>query len=363
MQARGQDAPTLRERAEREEAALLKRVRVYEEPSVGEYLTGVLRRLLGVRCRVVACPAPQDAGREPVLARIVVIADPTAAAFAMPGRRVFVHTGLLSRLQSEAQLALILARELAHDTARLGERSFERAIPRTVLSPTAAAVLGLDLKLIANAAITGYAADQERTADATALRWLAAAGYDPGDALHAFALLSREGGPLELFFYGNDLGTRERHEALREVTGQAPAARAGEEPEFPRRLRPVVRDNAALDIRAGRFALAQGQLDRALVLAPDDPIAHVHYGDMYRLQSQQASGRVRAEGEGEALERYQRAVALDPSYAEAFRQLALLHYQRRETAPARAAFTRYLSLKPDAPDAQRVREYLAGLRD
>lgn len=358
MQARGQDGGTVRERGEREEAALLKRVRVYEEPGVAEYLTGVMQRLLDGRCRVEACPSPYVAG-----ARIVVLADPTAAAFAMPGGRVFVHMGLLSRVRSEAQLAMILARELAHDTSRLGERSLERASPRSVLSPTAAAVLGLDLKLIANAAITGYGPDEERAADVTALRWLGAAGHELSEARDVFDLLSREGGPLEIFFYGSRPAMRKRQEALREVIGQVPATRVGDVQELSRRLRPLVRDNAALDVRAGRFALAQRQLDRVLALAPDDPIAHVYYGDMHRLQAQQAPGDARAVAEARALERYERAVALDPSHAEAFRQLALLHYQRRESARARAAFTRYLSLRPDAPDAQRVREYLAGLRD
>jgi beta-barrel assembly-enhancing protease len=355
-QGRGLDAQTIRERAEKEEAALLKRVRVYEEPGLVEYLAGVAQRLVGDAARV----------------RITVIADPTLAAFAMPGGRVFVHTGWLSRVESEGQLAAILARELAHDTSKLAERSFKGPLPRTLLSPTAAAVLGLDLKLMTNAAIEGYGPDEERAADVAGAHWLAAAGYDRGEALKVFELLARDGadrdGLLEIFFYGNRSRMDERYEAARELPGQIGAAQgigshgagAG---ELARRMRPVVRDNAALDMRAGRFALAQRQLDRVLEVAPDDPIAQVYYGDVYRLQSQQASGPARAEGARKALERYERAVALDPSFAEAFRQLALLHYQERDTAKARAAFERYLSLKPDAPDAQRVREYLAALRD
>jgi len=352
-QGRGLDAQTIRERAEKEAAGLLERVRVYDDPRLAEYLTGVARRLVGDAARV----------------RITVIEDPTLAAFAMPGGRVFVHTGLLSRVESEGQLAAILARELAHDTCRLAERAFKGPMPRTVLSPTAAAVLGLDLKLVAHAAIDGYGPDEERGADVAGTGWLAAAGYDPSEALKVFERLAGEdaerGGLLEIFFYGSRPRMGERSEVLRELPGQVRASRgaAGAGGEFARRMRPVVRDNAALDIRAGRFALAQRQLDRVLALAPEDAIAQVHYGDWHRLQSQRASGPVRAEGALKALERYGRAAELDPSYAETFRQLALLYYQQRDVAKARAAFERYLWLKPDAPDAQRVREYLAALRD
>ena len=62
-------------------------------------------------------------------------------------------------------------------------------------------------------------------------------------------------------------------------------------------------------------------------------------------------------------------VALEERYAGAaiaaarslveLRQLGLLYYQERETDRARAAFARYLAAVPDAPDAARVREYLA----
>jgi predicted Zn-dependent protease len=305
-------------------------------------------------------------------ARIVVIQDPTLAAFVMPSGRVFIHTGLLSRVESEAQLAMILARELAHETSQLEARPRKGPMPRSALSPTAAAVLALDLKVVAHAAIDGYGRDGEREADATGMRWLGAAGYDPSDAVKLFELLAREGGDrdglLEIFVYGDRARMGERAEVARDLLGQARSAQAsggngGGAEAFERRMRAVVRDNAALDIRAGRFALAQRQLDRVLAAAPDDPIAHLAYGDLYRLRSQGASGAARTEAARQALERYERAAELDPKYPETFRQLALLYYQQRDARKARAAFQRYLFLKPDASDAQRVREYLAGLRD
>jgi predicted Zn-dependent protease len=221
---------------------------------------------------------------------------------------------------------------------------------------------------VASAAVDGYGPEGEREADAAGMRRVAAAGYDPSEAPKVFRLLAGDGADrgalLEIGFYGSRERMAERVGVAREQLGATREARsiAGDgavSGEFERRMRPVVRDNAALDVRAGRFALARRQLDRVLASAPDDPVAQLYYGELHRLQSQQASGPARTDGVRKALERYERAVELDRGYAEPFRQLALLHYQEHDVVKARAALERYLALKPNAPDAQRVREYLA----
>jgi Flp pilus assembly protein TadD len=124
----------------------------------------------------------------------------------------------------------------------------------------------------------------------------------------------------------------------------------------------VVRDNARLDIAAGRFVLAQRQLDRVLVITPKDPVAQLYYGDLYRLQAQRAKSPIdKAELAHMALVRYRLSAELDPTAPEPHRQLGLLYYQQRLPDRAREAFHQYLALKPDAPDAKRIREYILEL--
>lgn len=346
------DERTLWSEAEKEEEALLARVKVYNDPALAEYLSRITVRLL---------PG----------AAVVVLQDPTLNAFAMPNGRIYIHTGLLSRVDNEAQLATILAHELAHYADRHALRSARDADrPRVVggvFSPTAGAILGLGLRRAATAAVTGYGHDAEREADAASLKRLVAAGYDPKEAPEIYRLLARgaeEGGPLERFLLGNPARLRERiattEELLRSRYAQIAPAFTGTRStdEFVARTRAVARDNAALDIRAGRFELARQQLDRALAVTPNDPVAELYYGDLYRLRSQQTPAE-KNDDMGKAVERYERAAALDPTYADPFRQLGLLYYQQKDTTKAREAFSQYLALAPDAPDAQRIREYLA----
>ena len=346
--------------AEQEEAALLKKARPYDDALLEEYLTRVSDRLAGG-----------------ATFKLVVLRDPTLNAFAMPNARLYVHTGLLSRLDNEAQLAMILGHEITHVMQRhafalpRAAEGKKRPIEAVAMSPTAAAIVAFGLPLAAVAAIDGYGRDLERDADDGALQNLVSAGYEVAEAPKAFERLrseSKDRGTLETFFLGNPRRLAERIETTRKLVATRYAATAGAPPalrdteEFQLRMRSVVRENAYEDIRAGRFAVARAQLDRVLAATPGDPVAHLYYGDLHRLQAQRARDAVQQAREaGLALAAYEQAATLDPTLAEPHRQLGFLYYQQKQNARAADAFRSYLALKPDAPDAKRIKEYLAEL--
>lgn len=378
--------------AEKEEAALLKKTKVYDDPLLDEYLARIGDRLLPDEVRAAGGPG----------FKFGVISDPTLNAFAMPNGRVYVHSGLLSRLDNEAQLAMILGHEMTHVTNRdalrfqrdatnkeiiytvlavaasigvavaAGSRTREGDyVGAAVLSQTANAILGIGLKLAAIAAINGYGRDLERQADEGGMARLVRAGYDPKEAPGVFELLqseSKDRGSLETFFFGSHPRLQERidttNEFLRtryaEAAGRPDTVRTTE--EFGLRMRTVVRENALLDIRAGRFRLAQGQLERVVAITPKDPVAQLYFGDLYRLQSQRARNAADREDLAKrALAHYERSAELDPAFPDPFRQLGFLYYQQEERDRSREAFQTYLRLKPDAPDARRIKEYLLEL--
>src|SRR5947208_11975994 len=375
--------------AEKEEEALAKKAKIYDDPLLEEYLGKIGDRLLPEDVRAADGPG----------FRFGVMSDPTLNAFAMPNGRVYVHSGLLSRLDNEAQLAMILGHEMTHVTSRHALRFTREAtnkqilftvlavaasigvavasgsraksgdyVGAAVLSQTANAILGLGLQLAAIAAINGYGRDLEREADLEGMERLVRAGYDPKEAPKVFGLLqseSKDRGSLETFFFGSHPKLQERIDTTSELL-KARYAEAAAAPDtlkstedFSLRMRTVVRENAALDVRAGRFKLAQGQLERVLAITPKDPVAHLYFGDLYRLQSQRARNpEDRTDFAKKALDAYERSAALDPAFPDPFRQLGFLYYQQKETERAREAFKRYLALKPDAPDGKRIKEYL-----
>jgi Flp pilus assembly protein TadD len=129
-----------------------------------------------------------------------------------------------------------------------------------------------------------------------------------------------------------------------------------------RRLRPVVLENAYEEIRQGRFDLARRQLERVAATAPDDARLPLYQGELYRLEAQRAGTAAEREVElVQARAAYERALALDPTLAEAHRQLGLLYYAMRDVARARSELEHYLVLAPSAPDRDRVREYVMEL--
>ena len=378
--------------AEKEEAKLERSGKVYDDPLLEEYLARIGDRLLPDEVKQAGGPG----------FRFTVFRDPSLNAFAMPNGRVYVHTGLLARVENEAQLATVLGHELTHVTNRDALR-FQRdatnkmialnvlaiaasigvavaagkqaergnVVGAAVLSQTANAILGLGLQLAALAAINGYGRDMERQADEEGLARMVKAGYDPTQAPRVYQLLKKDGGDpgrLENFFFGNHPRLDERIETTGALLASRYAAQAQapdrivDTPEFSLRMRTVVRENAALDIRAGRFNLAKAQLDRVVAITPRDPVAHLYYGDLYRIQSQRAKALVDKESlVRRAIDEYTEAARLDPAYPDPFRQLGFLHYQQEERDRAREAFQTYLRLKPDAPDARRIKEYLLEL--
>src|SRR5216110_1912918 len=283
------DEVSLWKQAEKEEETLTKKAKIYDDPLLDEYLGKIADRLLPDEVRAAGGPG----------LRFGVMSDPTLNAFAMPNGRIYVHSGLLSRLDNEDQLAMILGHEMTHVTGRHALRftrdatnkqilftvlavvtsivvaaaSGSRAksgdyVGAAVLSQTANAILGIGLQLAAIAAINGYGRDLEREADQGGMEKLVRAGYDPNEAPKVFQLLmseSKDRGSLETFFFGSHPRLQDRIESTTELvnTRYAAAAAAADtvktSEEFALRMRTVVRENALLDIRAGRPSASGGR--------------------------------------------------------------------------------------------------------
>ncbi len=385
------DERRLWEQARQEEAKLLDKAKLYGDPLLEVYLEQVAARL----------NPPGMAANPHVQYRVRVVEDPALNAFAYPHGAVYVHTGLLARMQNEDQIATVLGHEMTHVENRHMLRH-QRSVRNRQIAFSAAAVagavlaaseeaqaarkgqygkaarigvmsdllLGLGLGLAFLAAVNGYGRDLEREADAGGLSKMLAAGYDPREAPKVYrALVEEHGEPsrAEAFFFGSHPRLTERigsvEEWLRQHPSGGPETRAGDADLFARRIRPEIRDDARANMDLGRLDLAEHELARALAMLPSDPLVHFERG---RLKLKRAAAErdpsSRAGLEEEALAALREAIRLGPSLAAPHREVGLLAYRRGDRRTACAELGRYLELDPAAGDARTVRDYVLELR-
>ncbi|MFD1215166.1 M48 family metalloprotease [Microbulbifer celer] len=115
-------------------------------------------------------------------------------AFALPGGYVYINRGLLTYLQSEAEMAAVLAHEIGHITARHAVRQKTASTGAGVASVlsvlvTGSGVVGEAANLWSTAAVKGYGREMELEADRFGAQYMYNAGYDPNAMLNVIGLL------------------------------------------------------------------------------------------------------------------------------------------------------------------------------
>jgi len=129
--------------------------------------------------------------------RFGVIEDPTPNAFALPGGFIYVTRGLLTLMDTEAELASVLGHEIGHVTARHSVSAISRA-QLAQLGFGLGSVLFPELGGVAQIAGAGmellflkYGRDDENQADDLGFRYALTEGYDVREMADVFTALRR----------------------------------------------------------------------------------------------------------------------------------------------------------------------------
>ena len=158
-----------------------------------------------VHCIAGAVTATLGAGQSSGW-EVLVFADDTANAFALPGKKIGVHTGLLAVAKNQDQLAAVLGHEVGHV---LAGHANER------ISASQASGLGLEVVSIMlgggstpgrQAILQGlglgaqfgvllpFGRAHESEADKIGLEMMARAGFDPRESVQLWRNMARAGG-------------------------------------------------------------------------------------------------------------------------------------------------------------------------
>lgn len=116
----------------------------------------------------------------------LVFDNPEPNAFALPGGKIGMHSGMLNIARSEDEIAAILAHEVAHVVARHpAEQMSQDAAIQTVLAATGITegAVGQLARMATGIGQLKFSRDHESEADRIGLEYMARAGYDPRAAV------------------------------------------------------------------------------------------------------------------------------------------------------------------------------------
>jgi len=132
---------------------------------------------------------------------IKVIDSDEINAFALPGGFFYVNSGLVTRADEEAELAGVMAHEIAHVTARHATKNATKAeltqlamIPAIIFLPGGWAGYGIyqGLNFIIPLQFLRFSRNAEREADYLGLQYMYKAGYDPNAYVSFFEKIQAE---------------------------------------------------------------------------------------------------------------------------------------------------------------------------
>jgi len=136
---------------------------------------------------------------------VLVFQDPAANAFALPGGKIGVNSGMLNVAANQDQLATVIAHELSHVLARHSNERLSQELAvkqglnmvQAVANPTSATgqtMMGLLGVGAEYGVLLPYSRIQESEADLMGLDLMAKAGFDPKESVNLWTNMGRATG-------------------------------------------------------------------------------------------------------------------------------------------------------------------------
>ncbi len=291
----------------------------------------------------------------------VVLNNSVPNAWALPGGKIAINRGLLTELNSEAELAAVLGHEIVHAAARHGAKGMERGI----LLQGAVAVAGIASQggSYADIAVRGsqiaaglinqkYGRNAESESDLYGMKYMSLAGYDPRAAINlqeTFLRLSKEAGRETDWLSGlfsSHPPSEGRVAANRATAKTLPESGELGTQRYKDKIGYIMQTRKAYEAYdKGSKALSEGKTREALALAqqairgePKEGRFHALVGDINMKQQQYQN----------ALTSYNKAVGLNSGFFYFYVQRGLNKQKLGDQQGARTDFEKSTKLLPTA---------------
>ena len=332
---------------------------VVQDPKLAAYLKNIIGTVGG--------PAAKDF-------RIYLLRIPDFNAMMFPSGFAVVFSGLLLRMRNEAQLAGVIAHESGHFLRRHMIRSWRDQKRKTDIFAVGSMLVGIggagagvylgDYVQLAELgtllSLFKYSREMEAEADAMGARLIADAGYAPIEMSNIWQQLIGEETASAHYRRKNRPrgGLFDTHPS--DDARMADLRTDAAEVTVPGRTYNTYRERYLSTIADIRPTLLDDQVklndpgaSQYLIetLAQDgwNGLFRFYEGEVWRLRNRPGDA-VRA------AQSYAAAVVYPDAPADAWRWHGISLMKQGRTAEAKAAFARYLTMKPDAPDAAWVRQ-------
>ncbi|HIK44657.1 MAG TPA: M48 family metalloprotease [Leptolyngbyaceae cyanobacterium M65_K2018_010] len=177
-----------------------------DDPEIRAYVNDIGQRLAALT------------GRQDFNFTFEVIMDDSLNAFALPGGKIFINAGAITKSQSEAELAGLLGHEISHAVLSHG---FQMATQGNLMASLAAFIPIPEVAgIAANLIVASYSRDMERQADILGTKILANGNY-AADGLHNLMVtLKEESGNAGISWFASHPNPEARISYLKQLVDQ-----------------------------------------------------------------------------------------------------------------------------------------------
>jgi predicted Zn-dependent protease len=290
----------------------------------------------------------------------VVLNSSVPNAWALPGGKIAINRGLLTELNSEAELAAVLGHEAVHAAARHTAKQMSRGqLAQLSVAATAIATSNSEYGnlfaggagVLAQLGLSKYGRGAELESDLYGMRYMSKAGYDPQGAVDlqkTFVRLS-EGRQSDWVsgLFASHPPSNERVRANINTATTLPAGGKSGVEEYRAAMQQTMKNIPAYEAYdEGRKALIDGNIDEALALA--NKALGIYNGEAH-FHSLRGDIRLAADKYDMAITNYDRAVNRRDGFFYYHLQRGLAKKELGRTDAAEVDLNRSLELLPTAP--------------